>query len=118
MNKYTFIIIAILLITTMFSNTAILALGGPFDYTQVPTGETNQELENVTNKVWNTFAKIIQVASFAGVIFAGLRYMLSSADKKADMKKSMIALVMGIAIVFASTTIIDIIVKIFMQATT
>ena len=61
---------------------------------------------NALYKIWGVILVVLQVAAVAGVIFAGVRYMFASADSKADMKKSMIHLVIGMLIVFGATTVV------------
>ena len=70
----------------------------------------NDMLNKAVGNVWETFALIIQVLSIGTVVFAGLRYMFASADKKADIKKGLIYLAFGAALVFGATTIVQFIV--------
>lgn len=57
-------------------------------------------------KIWGVILVVLQVASMSGIIFAGVRYMFASVDSKADMKKSMIYLVIGMVIVFAASSVV------------
>lgn len=57
-------------------------------------------------KIWGVIFVVLQVASMSGIIFAGVRYMFASVDSKADMKKSMIYLVIGMVIVFAASSVV------------
>lgn len=67
-------------------------------------------LNRSVNAVWQFIKTLIQVLALGTIIFAGIRYMLASADQKADIKKSMIWLVIGAVITFCSTTVIQYIV--------
>lgn len=69
-------------------------------------------LNAATRGAWSLIKNILQVTSIGVVIFCGVRYMMSSAEQKADIKKSMVPLVIGATIVFASTTVIEFIVKV------
>lgn len=64
------------------------------------------KFNNALYKIWGVILVVLQVASIAGVIFAGVRYMFASADAKADLKKSMIHLVIGMIIVFGASTVV------------
>jgi len=77
----------------------------------------SRTLNAATRGVWSFVKTTIQVASIGAIIFAGIRYMLASADQKADIKKSMGTLVLGAVIVFASTTVINFVVGIIKNLT-
>lgn len=63
-------------------------------------------VNTASQKVWATIMNILQILAIAAVVFAGVRYMFASADQKADIKKSMIVLVIGAVLVFAATGIL------------
>lgn len=94
-------------------------VGNGFDYSQVPSEDSGGvgNVKSVFNNVWATVRIVIQIASVAGVIFAGVMYMYSSADHKADIKKSLIYLVIGCVLVFSATTVISIVSTSFNQLT-
>jgi len=69
------------------------------------------KVDNAARNIWATIAIVVQVLAVAAVVFAGLRYMFASADAKADIKRSMGILAVGAILVFASTTIIQFIVR-------
>ena len=73
------------------------------------------KFNNALYKVWGVILVVLQVASIAGVIFAGVRYMFASADAKADLKKSMIHLVIGMIIVFGASTVVGFIIGTFKE---
>ena len=57
-------------------------------------------------RIWGGILVVLQIASIGGVIFVGVKYMFASADVKADLKKNMIHLVIGMIIVFGASTVI------------
>lgn len=63
-------------------------------------------IENGAKAVWKTVTTIFQMLAFGAIIFAGVRYMLASADQKADIKKGLAALVIGAILVFAASTVV------------
>lgn len=67
-------------------------------------------LNKSVNAVWQFIKHLIQILALGVVIFVGIRYMMASADQKADIKKSMMWLVIGAVITFCSTTVIQYIV--------
>lgn len=68
-------------------------------------GVAINKVEKVAGNVWATAEKIIQVLAVAAIVFAGLRYMFSSADGKADIKNQTIILVVGAVFVFGAVHI-------------
>lgn len=71
------------------------------------------KFNSAKSKIWGVLLTVLQVASIAGVIFAGVRYMFASSDSKADMKKSMIYLIIGMVIVFSASTVVGITTRTF-----
>lgn len=68
--------------------------------------EKYEKFNRALYKVWGVILVVLQVASMTGIIFAGVRYMFASADAKADLKKSMIYLVIGMIIVFGASSVV------------
>lgn len=86
-------------------------VGNEFDYSLVPNDDFT-EGENVKRpikRVWSSLILVLQAASVAGIIFAGVRYMFASAEIKADIKASMIHLVVGMVIVFAASSVVGVV---------
>lgn len=74
------------------------------------SGNGITEVNKMVDNVWSTVLTIVQILAFAAIVFAGVRYMFASADQKADIKKGLIYLVIGAILVFASSTVVKIIV--------
>lgn len=68
-------------------------------------GGTMTEVTDLADRIWATAILIVQVVSVGCVVFAGLRYMYASADKKADIKKGMMYLAIGAIFVYATSTV-------------
>ncbi len=99
------------------SETTNDGVGNGFDRTLIPSEDPPVAIMKPVYKIWNTIIVVIRIAAFAGIIFAGVRYLYASADQKADLKKSLVPLVIGMVFVFASTILLDFIVKIFYDVT-
>ena len=82
--------------TSVFGLSATMPSGGT-----AITGVTN-----VANNIWSTVSAILQILAFAAIILAGVRYMFSSPDKKADIKGESVAILVGAVLVFAAPVII------------
>lgn len=90
-------------------------VGTNFGYYKIPVAGNpmDDSLKKPFKNIWESLITILQIASVAGVVFAGVRYMFASVDAKADIKKSMIHLVIGMVIVFAASTIIRVVIDVF-----
>lgn len=89
--------------------------GNGFDPSKIPNGNIDDvgKTKGVFGNIYTTILFFIQMASVAGIIVCGIRYMYSSSDTKADIKKSMLPLVIGIVLVFSASTVAQFVVKIF-----
>ena len=109
MKKMNKIMIVLMLVVVAFSFVAPV-FGVTFDPDVLKNAQgASNDVESLVNSVWGTVALVVQVLAIACVVFAGLRYMFASADAKADIKKQTIILVVGAALVFGATYIIEII---------
>lgn len=77
------------------------------------SGNVHDDIKNTMKNAWDTIATIVQMLAVGCVVFAGVRYMLSSADQRADIKQGMIFLAVGAAIIFGATLIIRLVVSSF-----
>lgn len=114
MNKIKKILVAVLCVVVLVSlnfvqadSTKQKADVPKIETAKVPdTGDsTISGVKELTDRIWASAILIVQVLSVGCVIFAGLRYMYSSADKKADIKKGMMYLALGAIFVFATSTV-------------
>ena len=104
-------ILTILVLVCAITNTFVYAQSGipnPGDYE--PSGGTAPT--EVTN-MFGTIASIIQtvgiVLSVAVIIVLGIKYMVGSAEARADYKKTMIPYLIGTILIFATGSILKLI---------
>lgn len=102
------IITLIVLIIGNFVYADILDYNAPIN----SSGSGSTSLDKSVRSVWKIIQTILQVSAVGVFLFAGVRYMMASADQKADIKKSMTTLVIGAVITFAASTIIPYIVEV------
>ncbi len=129
MKKFKFIFVILLFVSIFLSfnlfcynleANSLNDLGNGYDSTKVTTGsDTNgvQKIKQPINKVFGVLFTILQVGAVGGVIFAGVSYMFASAENKADLKRKLLPLVIGMIIVFGASTVVDFITKSFINLT-
>ena len=102
----TFIIIAMMIIvmgTTVFA-AGVQGGTNPSDLTgQTVSGTTG--ITNLGNKIITIISTVGSVAAVIVLIVLGLKYMMGSAEEKAEYKKTLMPYVIGAALVFAASTI-------------
>ena len=102
--------VVIVLVVMLVTNGAIQGTGndgfGAFNPDMSVTAEKTDTIGAI-NRVWGIILTILQVAAVAAVVFAGVKYMFTSADQKADIKKSLGILALGAILVFGASTVIQ-----------
>lgn len=93
-------------------------LGSGFDGELIPKGNTPDSIASILKNIWGSVALILQVASLAGVIYAGVRYMFASSDARADIKQGLFSIIIGCVLVFGATTVVNYIVGVVEQIDT
>lgn len=94
-------VIGIILVNPIFAATGDLTVSFPSG-----SGKVDNTTQTAVKKVWTTVTLVVQILSFGAILFAGLRYMFTSADERADIKKGMTMLVIGSVLVFSSATVV------------
>ena len=113
MNK-TIKIITVLMLVAMivfaFSNVSMAT-----DVEITPTQPSSEEISGLTEMA----GKVISLIQIASVVLAviliavfGFKFIMGSANEKADYQKSFIPLIVGVVVVFAATSIAKLIMSI------
>lgn len=113
MKKLTKRLVKILPVVLMvcFVVTSVFAANTNIGIPNGASGSASSTIKNATGKVWATAITIVQILAVASVVFAGVRYMVASADQKADIKRSLGTLAIGAGLVFCATSIIKFVVN-------
>lgn len=103
------LVLSIILIILMIV-TSCYAEIKPGDLTN---GSVSAEGENELTSLGANIVSVVQtigvVISVVILLVLGIKYMTGSAEEKADYKKSMIPYLVGAVLIFASTTIVNIV---------
>lgn len=113
MKKTSKIIVALAIIFTILAiGVMSYASSDPGALLESLNGQSDVDTGNITN-LGNS---IIAVVRIVGVVVAvvillilGIKYMMGSAEEKADYKKSMIPYIVGAVLIFASTAIVGVV---------
>lgn len=111
-SKMISIVLAVLMVVATISNVVLAApdLSGTID--KIGQGNSNASAD----KVVELGATIVTIMQTVGVVVAvvillviGIKYMIGSAEEKAEYKKTMIPYIVGAILIFASTTIVNVV---------
>lgn len=97
--------VLLLVVVVLASNVFAVSTDMPKEGTKIDS------ISSTASNVWSTLLVIFQILAIGAIVFAGIRYMFASADQKADIKKSMIILVLGAVLVFGASTVAQFIQK-------
>lgn len=105
--------IALIVLTILLAiSNVVLATDIPGKIDQIAQGNSSAD----TTKVVNLGATIVTIMQTVGIVVAvvvllilGIKYMMGSAEEKAEYKKTMIPYLVGAILIFASTTIVNVV---------
>lgn len=86
----------------------------PSDFDPSTSQSVTSEFRTVTlaNKILGMIQAVGSIASVATLVIIGIKYMLGSADEKAEYKSSLIPYIVGAILVFSASNIVSIVYKI------
>ena len=108
-------VVLVLLTLLVVAGNVFAATGGGVDVSQL-TGEAPGnagEIQKFGNRVVGVLQAVGVVISVVILIVLGIKYMIGSAEEKAEYKKTMIPYVVGAALIFAASIIAGIVINFF-----
>lgn len=95
-------IIATIVLAVLLGASTVFALT-PSQMTGTPPQTT--EIQNLGNRIIGMLQTVGVVLSVIILVVLGIKYMMGSAEEKADYKKTMIPYIVGAAFIFLAPTI-------------
>lgn len=119
MNKKLVKIFSILVMVIMLSSIALNVFAlSPSDITADSTVKGATEITTVGKKVVGILQAVGVILSVIVLIVLGIKYMIGSAEEKAEYKKTMMPYIVGAALIFAASAFAQVIYKFFTGVTT
>lgn len=113
MNKKFIKIVSILLMVMMVISISVssFAASGAGVEPSALSGTVPQDksIQNVGNKIIGVLQTVGVVISVIVLIVLGIKYMMGSAEEKAEYKKTMMPYVIGAALIFAASALAQVI---------
>lgn len=114
MKKTSKILISVLMITILMIAIIAPICNAATDYN--PSGYTGKSSQVTVSKMDSFGQSIVKIVTTAGSIISvivlvvlGIKYMMGSAEEKAEYKKTLLPYIIGAVFVFAASTIASII---------
>lgn len=106
-------IVLIIMMTLTTISSVVLATGPDMTETIKKISEGNGEQPQQVVTIGATIVTIMQtvgiVVAVVVLLILGIKYMMGSAEEKAEYKKTMIPYIVGAVLIFASTTIVNVV---------
>ncbi len=106
-QKIISVFMLVMMIVTTISN-VVLAATDPSTFTGDPNFSTDG-ITNIGNQIITIVSTIGSIASVIVLVILGLKYMMGSAEEKAEYKKTLLPYIIGAALVFAASAIAGIV---------
>ncbi len=124
MNKKMIKVLGILLIvmTLITVTRSVFAADADDEFTpekvkeKIDTSETGK-VQDVGGQVVGIISVVGMIASVAILMVLGIKYMMGSAEEKAEYKKTMIPYVVGAALIFAASALAQVVYNFFTGVT-
>lgn len=100
--------IAMVVCMIILSSTMVLAAPDPSGYKGNDNFES-EKLNNFGNNIISIITTIGSIASVIVLVVLGIKYMMGSAEEKAEYKKTLLPYVIGAVLVFAASTIASVV---------
>ena len=107
MKKFMLRVMPIVLVALLIVGNTVFAVNSNVF---TPTDSVGT-VDKIAQRIWGTVLTVLQIAALAAIVFCGVKYMFSSAENKAEIKNGMLGLVVGAILVFAASTVVQIILK-------
>lgn len=112
-KKLVKILTTILLIVMMVSVAANCFAIDPSEITGSTSGTGSTEIANVGKSIVGILQTVGIILSVIVLIILGIKYMMGSAEEKAEYKKTMIPYIVGAALIFAASIFANVIYQFF-----
>ena len=109
--KIVSIVLVIMMALMAVSNVVLAAPDLSGDIKDMANGSGNkpQEVLNLGKTIVTIMQTVGIVVAVVVLLILGIKYMLGSAEEKAEYKKTMIPYLVGAILIFASTTIVNVV---------
>lgn len=102
-------VISMLVMMMLISSTVVFAAPDPSSYTGSNGTIQVEKIDTLGQNIIKIISTIGSIASVIVLIVLGIKYMMGSAEEKAEYKKTLLPYVIGAALVFAASFIASVV---------
>lgn len=110
------IIVLLIFLTIILASNIVLAAFDPVNNITISIEKANEVTQGYGTSIFETVSKIGIICSVIALMILGIKYMLGSVEEKAEYKKSFGIYILGASLVFAISTIVNLIYSIVKSA--
>ena len=103
------LIVMILMVATTVVSAANSAAPNPTEFKGTGNDAGTNGIKNIGNTIITIVSTVGSIAAVIVLIVLGLKYMMGSAEEKAEYKKTLVPYIIGASLVFAASAIAGII---------
>lgn len=107
---------AMLVMMVVLSSTMVFAAPDPSTYNGSGATVDTTKVNTLGQNVISIISTIGSIASVIVLVILGIKYMMGSAEEKAEYKKTLIPYILGAVLVFAAATIASIVFSVANQS--
>ena len=101
------------LLTTVSNASGGLDPAGMANNLKGTTSNAQTDVMNIGNQIIGIITTVGVVVAVVILLVLGIKYMMGSAEEKAEYKKIMIPYLVGALLIFAATTIVNVVYNVF-----
>ena len=104
-------IVSVLLIAFMLVSTIthVFAVQDPSQYTGDSSDVDTSRIDNLGQDIVAIVSTVGSIISVIVLVVLGIKYMMGSAEEKAEYKKTLLPYIIGAALVFAASTVASVV---------
>ena len=100
--------IALMILAMVLVSTSVFATGKPSETVNIDTNNTGN-ITNVGNRILGIVRVVGSIAAVGMLIVLGIKYMMGSAEERAEYKKTLFPYFIGAVLIFAAVNLADMI---------
>lgn len=114
-------LIIVCFVVILFNISFVIANGAFDDFIEDPmtmqwsSGSQSRVVLNAVDRVWSIINFSVNILAVSVLIYVGIKYMMASAEQRANLKESMGTFVIGVIIAFASTNVINFVINVLYE---
>ena len=112
--KMISIVLLVIMILTSIASTAF-AVESAID--QMKGGSVNNNVAQFGGKIVNIVQTVGIIVAVVVILILGIKYMMGSAEEKAEYKKTMIPYLVGAVLIFAASNIVKVVYQLSQELT-